>query len=151
MRSVRQDICYGWRLVFSAGETSPELNRVPERPRLCDLIGVAQSPHRRIVRERELGSLVHEASQHGRLNDAHPAAADASRTLRANLRRPPKRPAQNTAMAMYGDKDALTGGSVKTFLMQHLHEVAIDHGNGIFTRTNNYIAEIGGREPKPVC
>jgi hypothetical protein len=63
----------------------------------------------------------------------------------------PKRPAQNTAMAMYSDQDALTGGAVKTFLMQHLHEVAIDHSNGIFAGTNNYIAEIGGREPKPVC
>jgi NAD(P)H dehydrogenase (quinone) len=52
---------------------------------------------------------------------------------------------------MYSDQDALTGGSVKTFLMQHLHEVAIDHSNGIFAGTNNYIAEIGGREPKPVC
>jgi NAD(P)H dehydrogenase (quinone) len=62
----------------------------------------------------------------------------------------PKKPAQNTAMAMYGDKGAVTGGSPKTFLMQHLHEVAIDHGNGIFAGTNNYIAEIGGRQPMTV-
>jgi uncharacterized protein YbjT (DUF2867 family) len=62
----------------------------------------------------------------------------------------PKRPAQNTAMAMYSDLDALTGGSAKTFLMQHLHEVAIDHSNGIFAGTNNYIAEIGGRPPMTV-
>jgi NAD(P)H dehydrogenase (quinone) len=62
----------------------------------------------------------------------------------------PKRPAQNTAMAMYGDKGALTGVSAKTFLMQHLHEVAIDHSNGIFAGTNNYIAEIGGRPPMTV-
>ena len=53
-------------------------------------------------------------------------------------------------MAMYGDKGALTGGSAKTFLMQHLHEVAIDHSNGIFAGTNNYIAEIGGRQPMTV-
>jgi hypothetical protein len=51
---------------------------------------------------------------------------------------------------MYSDQGALTGGSAKTFLMQHLHEVAIDHSNGIFAGTNNYIAEIGGREPMTV-
>ena len=43
-----------------------------------------------------------------------------------------------------------TGGSAKTFLMQHLGEVAIDHSNGIFAGTNNYIAEIGGRPPMTV-
>jgi uncharacterized protein YbjT (DUF2867 family) len=62
----------------------------------------------------------------------------------------PKKPAQNTAMSMYGDKGAITGGSAKTFLMQHLHEVAIDHSNGIFAGTNNYIAELGGRQPMTV-
>ena len=62
----------------------------------------------------------------------------------------PKRAAQNTAMAMYSDPGARTGGSAKTFLMQHLHEVAIDHSNGIFAGTNNYIAEIGGRQPMTV-
>ena len=62
----------------------------------------------------------------------------------------PKRPAQNTAVAMYGDKGTVTGGSAKTFLMQHLHEVAIDHSNGIFAGTNNYIAEIGGHQPTTV-
>jgi len=61
-----------------------------------------------------------------------------------------KRPAQNTAKAMYSDQGAPTGGSAKTFLMQHLHEVAIDHSNGIFAGTNNYIAEIGGRQPMTV-
>jgi NAD(P)H dehydrogenase (quinone) len=61
----------------------------------------------------------------------------------------PKRPAQNTATSMYGDQ-APTGGSTKTFLMQHLGEVAIDHSNGIFAGTNNYIAEIGGRPPMTV-
>jgi NAD(P)H dehydrogenase (quinone) len=61
----------------------------------------------------------------------------------------PKRPAQNTAKAMYGDQGN-TGGSTKSFLMQHLHEVAIDHSNGIFAGTNNYIAEIGGRPPMTV-
>ena len=62
----------------------------------------------------------------------------------------PKTPAQNTAMAMYSDQGAHTGGSAKIFLMQHLHEVAIDHCNGIFAGTNNYIAEIGGRQPMTV-
>jgi NAD(P)H dehydrogenase (quinone) len=62
----------------------------------------------------------------------------------------PKRPAQNTATSMYSDPGASTGGSAKSFLMQHLHEVAIDHNNGIFAGTNNYIAEIGGRPPMTV-
>ena len=53
-------------------------------------------------------------------------------------------------MAMYGDQVALTDSSAKTFLMQHLHEVAIDHSNGIFAGTNNYVAEIGGRQPMTV-
>jgi NAD(P)H dehydrogenase (quinone) len=59
----------------------------------------------------------------------------------------PKGPAQNTAMANYSDPGALTGGSPRTFLMQHLREGAMDHSNGILVGTNNYIAEIGGREP----
>jgi hypothetical protein len=46
-------------------------------------------------------------------------------------------------MAMYGDKGAGKGGPAKTFLTQHLHEVAIDHSNGIFAGTNNYIASDG--------
>jgi NAD(P)H dehydrogenase (quinone) len=45
---------------------------------------------------------------------------------------------------------ASTGGPAKAFLMQHLREVAIDHSNGIFAGTNNYIAEIGGRPPMTV-
>jgi NAD(P)H dehydrogenase (quinone) len=62
----------------------------------------------------------------------------------------PKGPVQNTAMAMYSDPGALTGGSGKTYTMQHLQEVAIDHHNGIFAGTNNYIAEIGGHQPMTV-
>jgi NAD(P)H dehydrogenase (quinone) len=62
----------------------------------------------------------------------------------------PKGAAQNTARAMYSDQGALTSGSAKTFLMQHLYEVAIDHSNGIFAGTNNYIADIGGRQPMTV-
>src|SRR5260370_31385877 len=62
----------------------------------------------------------------------------------------PKGPAQNTAMAMYSDPGALTGGSPKTFLMQHLREGAVDHSKGILAGTNNYIAEIGGPRPETV-
>ena len=62
----------------------------------------------------------------------------------------PKRPAQNTAMSMYSDPGASTGVSTKSFLMQHLHEVAIDHSNGLFAGTNNYIADISGRQPMTV-
>jgi len=51
---------------------------------------------------------------------------------------------------MYSDPGASAGGAAKTFLMQHLHEVAIDHSNGIFAGTNNHIAEIGGRPPMTV-
>ena len=51
---------------------------------------------------------------------------------------------------MYSDPGASTGGSTKSFLMQHLHEVAIDHSNGLFAGTNNYIADIGGRTPMTV-
>jgi NAD(P)H dehydrogenase (quinone) len=35
-------------------------------------------------------------------------------------------------------------------MMQHLHEVTMDHGNGIFAGTNNDIAEIGGRSPMTI-
>src|SRR5713226_6882127 len=62
----------------------------------------------------------------------------------------PKGPARNTAMAMYSDPGALTGGSPRTFLMQHLREGAVDHSKGILAGTNNYIAEIGGRQPMTV-
>jgi NAD(P)H dehydrogenase (quinone) len=62
----------------------------------------------------------------------------------------PKKSPQNTAMAMYSDPGTLTGGSAKTYIMQHLQEVAIDHHNGIFAGTNNYIAEIGGHQPMTV-
>ncbi len=33
------------------------------------------------------------------------------------------------------------------FLLQHLHEVAIDHQNGIFAGTNDLVEKIGGRPP----
>jgi uncharacterized protein YbjT (DUF2867 family) len=62
----------------------------------------------------------------------------------------PKKSTQFTATSMSSDPGASTGGSRKSFLMQHLGEVAIDHSNGIFAGTNNYIAEIGGRRPMTV-
>jgi len=62
----------------------------------------------------------------------------------------PQQSPQNTAMAMYSDRGTLAGGSEKEYLMQHLQEVAIDHHNGIFTGTNNYITEIAGRPPMTV-
>src|SRR6266481_6992200 len=62
----------------------------------------------------------------------------------------PKGPAQKTAMAMYSDPGPFIGGSPKTFLMQHLREGAMDHSKGILAGTNNYIAEIGGRQPMTV-
>jgi hypothetical protein len=34
--------------------------------------------------------------------------------------------------------------------MQHLREGAMDHSNGILAGTNNYIAEISGRQPMTV-
>jgi hypothetical protein len=43
-----------------------------------------------------------------------------------------------------------TGGSTKSVLMQHLHEVATDHNNGLFAGSNNHIAEIGGHPPRTV-
>jgi hypothetical protein len=53
-------------------------------------------------------------------------------------------------MAMYSDPGPLISGSPISFLMQHLREGARDHGNGILAGTNNYIAEISGRQPMTV-
>src|SRR5262245_7207329 len=36
------------------------------------------------------------------------------------------------------------------YVAQHLHEVAIDHANGVFAGTNNHVLEIGGRAPLTV-
>ena len=54
---------------------------------------------------------------------------------------------QNTSKSFYGDPGAFSPGSGKSYVIQHLKEVAIDHDNGIFAGANSYIAEIGGREP----
>jgi NAD(P)H dehydrogenase (quinone) len=58
-------------------------------------------------------------------------------------------PPQNTSASFYNDP-ASTSGSGKSYVIQHLKEVAIDHDNGIFAGTNNYIAEIGGHQPMTV-
>ena len=52
--------------------------------------------------------------------------------------------------ALCADLRRSSPDSGKSFVIQHLKEVAIDHGNGIFAGTNNYIAEIGGRQPMTV-
>lgn len=36
------------------------------------------------------------------------------------------------------------------FLIQHLREVAIDHTNGVFEGTNDFVENIGGRAPLTV-
>jgi NAD(P)H dehydrogenase (quinone) len=59
-------------------------------------------------------------------------------------------PPQNTSASFYSDPGALTVGSGKSYVIQHLKEVAIDHDNGIFAGTNNYITGIGGRPPMTV-
>jgi len=47
-------------------------------------------------------------------------------------------PAQNTATAFYGGTD---------HVLQHVQEIAVDHKNGIFAGTNDYIQQIGGQPP----
>src|SRR5262249_15020949 len=52
-------------------------------------------------------------------------------------------PAEHSARAFYGEfeqkPEGPTGGS---FLIQHLHEVAIDHQNGVFAGTNDVVKKI---------
>jgi NAD(P)H dehydrogenase (quinone) len=59
----------------------------------------------------------------------------------------PNQPAQNTAVAGYSEPDGVTGPVGNSYLMAHLREVAIDHHNGIFAGTNDFIWKIGGRAP----
>jgi NAD(P)H dehydrogenase (quinone) len=61
----------------------------------------------------------------------------------------PNGPAQNTAAGMYGDADK-AGAAGSTYLLSHLHEVAIDHHNGIFAGMNDLVSTIGGRAPMTV-
>ncbi|MBB6145292.1 uncharacterized protein YbjT (DUF2867 family) [Silvibacterium bohemicum] len=60
------------------------------------------------------------------------------------------RPQRNDAASMYAETDRLTSRAGNEYLMQHLGEVAIDHTNGLFAGTNNYVEEIGGRPPLSV-
>src|SRR5712671_4311866 len=55
---------------------------------------------------------------------------------------------QNSAAAMY--RDPASQGGRPNYVAQHLHEVAIDHANGVFAGTNNHVLEIGGRAPLTV-
>lgn len=60
------------------------------------------------------------------------------------------RPPRNDAGSMYREADRLTGKPGSEYLMQHLGEVAIDHTNGLFAGTNNFVEEIGGKPPLSV-
>ncbi len=59
-------------------------------------------------------------------------------------------PPRNDAGSMYPEADRLTGKPGREYIMQHLGEVAIDHTNGLFAGTNNFVEEIGGRPPQSV-
>jgi NAD(P)H dehydrogenase (quinone) len=60
------------------------------------------------------------------------------------------RPPRNDAGSMYPEADRLTGKPGREYAMQHLGEVAIDHTNGLFAGTNNFVEEIGGKPPLSV-
>ena len=60
------------------------------------------------------------------------------------------RPPRNDAGSLYPEADRITGRPGSGFLVQHLREVAIDHTNGVFAGTNNFVATIGGRPPLTV-
>ena len=60
------------------------------------------------------------------------------------------RPPRNDAASLYPEADRITGRPGSEFLVQHLREVAIDHTNGVFAGSNNFVATIGGRPPLTV-
>ena len=60
------------------------------------------------------------------------------------------RPPRNDAGSLYPEADRITRRPGSEFLVQHLREVAIDHTNGVFAGTNNFVATIGGRAPLTV-
>jgi hypothetical protein len=70
------------------------------------------------------------------------ATGNASSFRQPRVSAPQALPAQNSAAAMY--RDPASQGGRPNYLAQHLHEVAIDHANGVFACTNNYVLEIGG-------
>jgi len=60
------------------------------------------------------------------------------------------RPPRNDAGSLYPEADRITGRPGSEFLVQHLREVAIDHTNGIFAGTNEFVETIGGQPPLSV-
>ena len=60
------------------------------------------------------------------------------------------RPPRNDAASLYPEADRITGRPGSEFLVQHLREVAIDHTNGVFAGSNDFVATIGGRPPLTV-
>jgi len=60
------------------------------------------------------------------------------------------RPPRNDAGSLYSEADRITGRPGSEFLVQHLREVAIDHTNGIFAGTNEFVETIGGQPPLTV-
>ena len=59
-------------------------------------------------------------------------------------------PPRNDAASFYAEADRITGRPGSEFLVQHLREVAIDHTNGVFAGTNDFVEKIGGRPPLTV-
>jgi NAD(P)H dehydrogenase (quinone) len=57
---------------------------------------------------------------------------------------------RNDAGSLYPEADRITGRPGSEFLVQHLREVAIDHTNGVFAGTNDFVERIGGRPPLTV-
>lgn len=57
---------------------------------------------------------------------------------------------RNDSYSFYAEADRITGRPGSEYLIQHLGEVAIDHTNGLFAGTNNYVEEIGGKPPLSV-
>jgi NAD(P)H dehydrogenase (quinone) len=57
---------------------------------------------------------------------------------------------RNDAASFYAEADLITGKPGSEFLVQHLREVAIDHTNGVFAGTNDFVEKIGGRPPLTV-
>jgi hypothetical protein len=48
---------------------------------------------------------------------------------------------------LYGELGGKSNGSGDSFTVQHLKEVAIDHQNGVFEGTNDFVEKLGGRPP----
>jgi len=55
-----------------------------------------------------------------------------------------KRSVNGIAKAESGKQDGTTAAEALNFFVQHIREVTIDHGNGIFSGTNDVVQKIGG-------